>query len=107
MTEIFVGHFLAVTAIRSESTQGVTRAVGDYLQSHGVDYEVLPAATPLREDRDAQLFAPNSGWIVVLWPTYFNLHDFALAKSLASREGRHGGANTGRLEAMASKRTSS
>ena len=82
-----MGHFLAVTAIRSESTQEVTRAVCDYLKSHAVDYELVPATTPLSEDRDAQLLAPSSGWSVVVWPTYFNVHDFALAKSLASREG--------------------
>jgi len=34
-----------------------------------------------------RLSAPANGWTVVLWPAYFNPHDFALARSVASSSG--------------------
>jgi hypothetical protein len=79
-----MGHFLAVTALRSESVPEVVQAISRYLQSHDTKHEVLPGATPPDEATDALVFAPAGGWTVVLWPNYFNIHDFPLARAIAS-----------------------
>ena len=60
-----MGYFLAVTAVRSESAQAVEEAIADYLQHHDVTYERVSGSGPILEDRDAQLFPPANGWIVV------------------------------------------
>ena len=59
----------------------------EYMQSREVTYEVVSGSSPPQQDRDAQLFSSAGGWIVILWPDYFNVHDFAVARSLASTEG--------------------
>src|SRR5512134_2239512 len=79
-----MGHFLAVTAVRSESTDEVARAVCNYMNKHQATYELVPASSAPMEDRDARLFSPINGWTVVLWPAYFNIHDFPLARSIGS-----------------------
>ncbi len=78
-----MGNFLAVTAFRSDSAADVSAAISGYLTGHGVSVETLSAGPP-DPGRDAQIYAPTSGWVVVLWPAYFNIHDFPLARSVAT-----------------------
>jgi hypothetical protein len=79
-----MGHFLAVTGFRSESVTDVAAAITDYLSSFGVPSESVPAGSPLNDRRDAEIYAPVNGWTVVLWPQYFNIHDFPLARAVAA-----------------------
>ena len=81
-----MGLFLAVAAVRSESTSEIVQAISQCMQSYDVKHEVLPGSTPLNDATDAQVFAPVNGWTVVLWPNYFNIHDFPVAKSIASAQ---------------------
>ena len=78
-----MGYFLAVTAFRSDSVADVSAAISDYLTGHGVSVETISSGPP-DSGRDAQIYAPTNGWTVVLWPAYFNLHDFPLARSVAA-----------------------
>jgi hypothetical protein len=81
-----MGDFLAATAIRGASVAEVVQAISQYLPAHDVKFDLLtdvtsPSAT------DARVFAPENGWTVVLWPAYFNVHDFPLAQQLARDRG--------------------
>jgi hypothetical protein len=82
-----MGHFLAVTAIHTESVSEVAQAISEFVQSHGVSHETMSGATPPQEATDALIFNPVNGWMVVLWPSYFNAHDFPLIKSIALSRG--------------------
>ena len=82
-----MGHFLAVTGFKTESIADVTSAITDYLGSHRVAAQSLPLGSRFNDGRDAEIYAPVNGWAVVLWPQYFNLHDFPLVRSVASVRG--------------------
>lgn len=79
-----MGLFLAATAVRSESVSEIAHAISQCMQSHDVKHEVLLGSTPFNEDTDAQIFLPTNGWTVVLWPNYFNIHDFPVAMAIAA-----------------------
>ena len=70
-----MGHHLAVTAFRCTSVADVSAAISEYLAVHHVSVDPT---------RDAQVYAPTNGWTVVLWPAYFDSHDFPLARSVAA-----------------------
>ncbi len=78
-----MGHFLAVTAIHTESVSEIAQAISEFMQSYGVTHEIVPGATPPQEATDALIFSPVNGWVVVHWPDYFNVHDFPLVQSIA------------------------
>jgi hypothetical protein len=79
-----MGHFLAVTAFRTESIPAVVQTISDFMRTHEVTHEVLTTVPSPNDRTDAQIFAPADGWTVVLWPPYFNIHDFSLVRGIAS-----------------------
>lgn len=82
-----MGHFLAATAFKTSDMEEVIDSISDYAKKHGVSADMAP--NPVAEDwrRDAQLYAPDNGWTVVIWPDYFNILDFPLARSIARSTG--------------------
>jgi hypothetical protein len=82
-----MGHFLAVTGFRTDSVADVARVITEHMKSHGVLCESVPVASPPNHQRDAQIYASVAGWTVVLWPEYFNIHDFPLVRALAAAQG--------------------
>ncbi len=54
------------------------KAISDYLASHDVKHQMKEEAWPLSEETDAMVFAPQNSRVVVLWPNYFNIHDFPM-----------------------------
>ena len=82
-----MGYFLAVTGFRTESVADVARVITEHMKSHGVPCESVPVASPPNHERDAQIYAPVTGWTIVLWPEYFNIHDFPLVRTLAAAQG--------------------
>ncbi len=81
-----MGYFLAVTAFRIDSVAGLTRIVTNHMNAHSVSCESIPVDSPPDHQRDAQIYAPVNGWTVILWPEYFNLHDFPLVRTLAASQ---------------------
>ncbi len=79
-----MGYFLAVTGFRTNVLEDVTTAIADYVAFYSVRVEFVQAESKPDYRRDAQVYAPVDGWIVVLWPEYFNLHDFPLVRSVAA-----------------------
>ena len=79
-----MGLFLATTAFRSNSVDETVKAISDYLASHDVKHQMKEEAWPLSEQTDAMVFAPQNSWVVVLWPNYFNIHDFPMVASIGS-----------------------
>jgi hypothetical protein len=79
-----MGYFLAVTGFRRDSLADVTAAITDYMASHDVQAELVPVESQPNHRRDTQVYAPVDGWTVVLWPEYFNIHDFPLARAVAA-----------------------
>lgn len=82
-----MGYFLAITAFQADSPNMVINACVDYLKAYGIGAEVLPATVPFNEETDAKVFAPKSGWCVILWPSYFNTNDFPLVRTVCSKAG--------------------
>jgi hypothetical protein len=81
-----MGYFLAVSAFKTELVADVARVITDHMKAHDVPCESVPVASPPNDQRDAQIYAPVAGWTVVLWPEYFNIHDFPLVRSLAASQ---------------------
>jgi hypothetical protein len=78
-----VGHFLTVTAVRSEDFGQVLEAVTRHFEAHGV------AVSQPRRDSPSpavvSLYEPTGGWTTIGWPEFFNTKDAAAARGL-SRE---------------------
>ena len=83
-----MGLFLAVTAIRAEHAH-VMEAICRYAQGHGVRCQAMDAANGREpsEHTDVAIFRSVDGWSRVLWPVYFNVHDFPVAKFLSAELG--------------------
>jgi hypothetical protein len=79
-----MGHFLATTAFRTNSVDETVKAITENLTSHDVKHQMKEEAWPLSEEIDAMVFAPLNQWVVVLWPNYFNVHDFQMVASIGS-----------------------
>lgn len=78
-----MGHFLAVSAFKDQSVDSVATHVKDYLARYGVTCDAVGEGNP-DESQDALLYPPSNNWTVVLWPAYFNIHDFELCGRLSS-----------------------
>src|SRR5262245_40098153 len=79
-----MGQFFAVSAIRDSCVDGVAEAVVQYAIQHNVEVGVSdPPADEAKPSRDALIFAPVNGWSVIVWPEYFNIHDFAACQALS------------------------
>lgn len=81
-----MGHFLAISAIRDSNIDDVAEAVVQFALQHNVDCELIDApADDEKPSRDTSIFAPSNGWITILWPEYFNSHDFATCQRLSQQ----------------------
>ena len=77
-----MGHFLTVTAFRSDSVPETARAISEFLLAHEVKHDVLASVPSVNDETDALLFAAPNQWVIVLWPGGFNVHDFPLASEI-------------------------
>src|SRR5438128_2524262 len=77
-----MGYFLAATAFRSDSVPETVRAISEFFLTYGVQHEVLSSGQARNHGTDALVFAAQNQWVVVVWPSYFNLHDFPLASAV-------------------------
>ena len=82
-----MSEFLAVTAFHSASTDHVVGAISKHLGAHGVASIFDGTATKPNDRTDAQVYSPVNGWAVVVWPEYFNVHDFGLVRAIATSTG--------------------
>jgi hypothetical protein len=82
-----MGNFLAVSAFRFQPVGTVSRAIVEYANRYSVSAETLPPIDSLDNRRDAQIYEPAEDWTVLLWPEYFNIHDFPLARAIAGAKG--------------------
>jgi len=81
-----LGYFLAVTAFQTDSVETVTEAISKYVKNRDVSIEVLKNAADIDEATDATVYLPQNGWCIVLWPSYFNIHDFAFVREVSGIE---------------------
>ena len=72
-----MGEFLAVSAFHERTPEQVEAATTRYIESQGLALEALRTTTP-DDARDSLVFPQANGWTVVLWPSYFNIHDIPL-----------------------------
>lgn len=89
-----MGHFLAVTAFQTDSVDAVTAAISNYVKSRDVSIEILPSTAEVDETTDATVYLPKGGWCIVLWPTYFNIHDFSFVREITGIEPTTGSSAT-------------
>ena len=78
-----MGHFLAVSAVKTNDVEGLAENIDKYAKENGVKSQRLEGKVELSEDRHVLVFPPENGWCVVLWPAYFNIHDVPAAKYLS------------------------
>lgn len=82
-----MGYFLAASAFRTQDCDLLQDGIITYSKEHHSVCAARAADAPYDERTDARVYAPSGDWIRVLWPAYFNLFDFRLCTSLASRLG--------------------
>lgn len=80
-----MGDFLAVSAFRMEDCDALCQGIASYCNQYQVKCDVCPGDGQPDEQTDAVVYAPVDGWVRVLWPAYFNIHDFTLCSALASK----------------------
>lgn len=82
-----MGSFFAVSAVKTKDPH----AVKDFVQKYCDKYKVPTSLKDLKEEMniktDATLYDYGKGWVYILWPSYFNIHDVALAKDMSSEIG--------------------
>lgn len=79
-----MGYFLAVSAFRHSSTDQIGLSIVDFAREHGVECEVLDRTQrSYNEGTDVTVFKSVKGWVTVLWPEYFNIHDFPVCQALS------------------------
>ena len=81
-----MGHFLAVSAFKTGAADAVCQAIAEYCGTFNVSCETADKGASFVDDTDAFVHVVGHGWVVVLWPNYFNVHDFPLCQSLSSRK---------------------
>jgi hypothetical protein len=81
-----MGYFLAVSAIRNSSVADVTNAIVEFTSRHDVRSSILESTqVEYTPSSDTLIFDPANEWTVVLWPEYFNIHDFAASLEMSRR----------------------
>jgi hypothetical protein len=83
-----MGHFLAVTAVHNAEPVGVAKAVEEYVSAYAVRTQrpTLPDGAWPDERRDTLVFPADNNWVAILWPAYFNIHDFPAALWLSQHQ---------------------
>ncbi len=79
-----MSEFMAVSAFKTDSTDRVVAAISQHLKTYGVRSAFVSTMPGPNDRTDAQVYLPVSGWTVVLWPEYFNTHDFRLVRDVAA-----------------------
>jgi len=82
-----MGYFLAVTAIKTDSVEDIIATTIDYMTTYDLSTEIVNDLDNLDYKRDAQIYKTVAGWTVILWPEFFNVHDFPFARSIAASKG--------------------
>jgi hypothetical protein len=82
-----MGNFLAVSAFRFQPVDLVSQAIVEYAMRYSVSVEVQPSIDFVGGRTDAQVYEPANDWTVVLWPDYFNIHDFPFVRAIAATKG--------------------
>jgi len=81
-----MGYFLAVSAFQGSSVDQLAQAIQRYTAKFGVACETFSPDQLVPSPRtDATVFAPIDEWTIVLWPEYFNTHDFPMCEALSER----------------------
>jgi hypothetical protein len=81
-----VGYFLAVSAFQDLPVDQLAQAIQHYAAKFGVACEMFnPDQAEPSPRTDATVFAPTDGWTIVLWPEYFNIHDFPTCETLSEQ----------------------
>ncbi|KKL84729.1 hypothetical protein LCGC14_1961820 [marine sediment metagenome] len=80
-----MGHFLAVSAFRTEQVDELCQRIAGYCRSSDVGCEVRESADDLSDETDATVYSPENGWVRVIWPNHFTANDFPLCENLSKQ----------------------
>ncbi len=75
-----MGSFLAVTAFYSDDIDAISKSITSYAHEYKIPAAIETKSDTPNHKRHALVYKSKNGWIVVLWPDYFNVHDGRLAK---------------------------
>ena len=81
-----MGYFLAVSAFQDSTVEKLAQAIQQYAAEFGVACQIFdPPQNESSPKTDTTVFSPTNGWTIVLWPEYFNIHDFPICEVLSDR----------------------
>jgi hypothetical protein len=81
-----MGYFLAVSAFQDSAVERLAQAIRRCASEFNVACHTFdPERAESNPETDASLFEPVEGWTVVLWPAYFNIHDFPVCQALSEQ----------------------
>lgn len=81
-----MGYLLAVSAFQDLTVERLTRAIQQYAARYDVACAVFhPGQAEPSPRTDATVFSITDGWTIVLWPEYFNIHDFPICETLSEQ----------------------
>lgn len=78
-----MGNFLSVIAIRSDEAGQVTKGLQDHFSAFGVTVTDVAASAPSDDRHDISIYPARNGWVVVLFPAYFNIYDLPVARTIS------------------------
>lgn len=78
-----MGNFLSVIAIRSDEAGHVSKGLQDHFSALGVTVTDVAASAPSDERHDISIYSARNGWVVVLFPAYFNIYDLPVARTIS------------------------
>jgi hypothetical protein len=82
-----MGQFIAASAFKNVLPENLSREIVDYAKKFDVACELAEDDSPTEENWDILIYKPQNGWTVVLWPTYFGVHDFGICREISEKLG--------------------
>lgn len=81
-----MGYFLACTAFRDSNPEDLSEEIMRFCEINSCKSQVLDrtAANSYTERMDALIYVQDDGWIIVLWPEYFNVCDVPMVSHLSN-----------------------
>ncbi|MDH5572275.1 MAG: hypothetical protein OEY89_10950 [Gammaproteobacteria bacterium] len=81
-----MGHFFAITAIKATESSLVVENLKSIFQQFQCEVKTVDL-DDYDDSSDALVYQDSSGWIVINWPSYFNIHDQHIAQNLSKKIG--------------------
>ena len=79
-----MGHFLTVTAFKSDNTDRIVNSILEYTSEFDVNSRIAESVDEPCDQRHAVVYESVDGWCVVVWPSHFFGFEAPLAQALSA-----------------------